>query len=554
MKKVLYLFVAIVALGALPAQAQNFLNEFEPAFFTTTGQQHLATSVVDPFSIQIGDANADGQISIADVTLMIDILLGKFATYDTRHWADVNQDGSLSISDVSALIDYLLGGEMPHPIKESYDYVWDDQVIPEIHLDVSLAEWNRLLELYDANIYTTQYVMANITFIKEGDTTRVDSVGLRIKGNTSRDRPEGNMYGVPHQTNTNIWRRISYGVNLRKYVDDDAHTISGIRKLHLRSGRIDPSYVREMFSYNLFTRAGIWTAIRDIYCRVWIYIEGDDKEVYLGVYQLLEPIDKRYLKNRKEKFGASNGYLWKCRSFTSLANPYADIWYDDDTDDRHSYTLQTQTEEFDSAKVQLVDFMNKLNFLSDQDFYVWIQQVTDVDLLLHTYAINVALGMWDDYWNHANNYYMYFSGKGLDDYKFFFIPYDYDSTLGTCTTAGAQTDSGRQDPLKWGLSQNPLIYRIIQFEDFKAIYVKYLLEAVDEQYALMDRETAQARINGWYARIAPYISNDTGREMIIEDKPSAFGTHPEYNLMNDDENNFFTVKAEAINKLRETSK
>ena len=84
--------------------------------------------------------------------------------------------------------------------------------------------------------------------------------------------------------------------------------------------------------------------------------------------------------------------------------------------------------------------------------------------------------------------------------------------------------------------------------------MKYLLEAVDEQYALMDRETAQARINGWYARIAPYISNDTGREMIIEDKPSAFGTHPEYNLMNDDENNFFTVKAEAINKLRETSK
>ena len=123
MKNVFYLFVAIVALGVLPAQAQNFLNEFEPAFFTTTGQQHLATSVVDPFSIQIGDANADGQITIADVTLMIDILLGKFATYDTRHWADVNQDGSLSISDISALIDYLLGGEMPHPIKESYDYV-----------------------------------------------------------------------------------------------------------------------------------------------------------------------------------------------------------------------------------------------------------------------------------------------------------------------------------------------------------------------------------------------------------------------------------------------
>ena len=552
MKNVIYLFVALMALAALPAQAVNFMDECEPDFFT--GAVDLkSTKAVDPFSIQIGDVNADGQISIADVTLMIDILLGQFANYDTRRWADVNHDGSLTISDVTILIDYLLGGELPKPVKEGYDYVWDDQVIPEIHLNVSVEEWNKLLAFYDANKYTAQYVMANITFIKEGDTTRVDSVGLRLRGNTSRHRPEGNQYGVPHQTDTKIWRRVNFGVNLRKYVDDDDHTIDGIRKIHLRCCSSDPSYVREMFSYNLFTRAGIWTASRDIYCRLWIHVEGDAKEVYFGVYQLLEPIDKRYLKDRKDKFGSSNSYLWKCRSGTSLTNPNGDIWYDDDSDDRHAYTLETQTEEFDTAKVQLVDFMNKLTNLTDEEFYVWIQQVTDVDLLLHTSAINVALGSWDDYWNHANNYYMYFSGKGLDDYKFFFIPYDYDSTLGTCTTAGAQNDAGRQNPLNWGLARNPLIYRIIKFEDFREIYVRYLLEAVDEQHGLMDRESAQARINGWYARIAPYISNDTNWEMAIEDKPAAFGTHPEYNLMNNDGSNFFNVKAQSINSLRNTS-
>ena len=548
MKNVYYLIVALIASTFLPAQAVDFMSESEADLFTSA-VEFKSTSAVDPFSIQVGDVNADGQISIADVTLMIDILLGQFANYDTRRWADVNHDGDVTIGDVTVLIDYLLGGELPQPVKEGYDYVWDDQVIPEIHLNVSVDEWNRLLALYDANKYTAQYVMANIIFIKEGDTTRVDSVGLRLRGNSSRHRPEGNQYGVPHQTDTKIWRRVNFGVNLRKYVDDDDHTIDGIRKIHLRCCSADPSYVREMFCYNLFTRAGIWTAIRDIYCRLWIHVEGDANEVYFGVYQLLEPIDKRYLKDRKDKFGSSNSYLWKCRSGTSLTNPNGDIWYDDDTDDRHAYTLETQTDDFERAKLQLTDFMGKLLKLSYDEFHTWIAQVTDVDLLLHTYAINVAVGSWDDYWNHASNYYLYFNRKDTTGYQFFFIPYDYDSTLGTCTTSGAQSDSGRQNPLAWGVPRNPLIYRIIQYEEYRDLYIKYLLEAVDETHGLMDHESAVARLKEWCDRISPYVSNDTKTEMSIQDTPAWFSNHREYNLMEDNEDNFFTVKANTIKAL-----
>ena len=66
----------------------------------------------------------------------------------------------------------------------------------------------------------------------------------------------------------------------------------------------------------------------------------------------------------------------------------------------------------------------------------------DVPLLLKTYAVNVAVGMWDDYWNNSNNYYFYFNPKG----QFFFIPYDYDNTLGTSMDCGVIQDSGRKDP------------------------------------------------------------------------------------------------------------
>ena len=503
----------------------------------------------DPFSLSVGDVNGDGEINIADINKLIDILFGGFANYDVRQRSDVNYDGELNIADINGIIAILLGGEVPDPVHEGYDYVWDNNVIPEVHLDVSLNEWNRLLALYDANAYTTQYVMGSISFIRDGETTVIDSVGIRLKGNTSRRRPEGWNGETHHRDNTD-WHHAHFGVNLTKYVDDGAHTIQGVRKLHLKWFKDDPMYVRELFCYELFRRAGVWTAIRDNYCRLWIHVEGDSKEAYYGIYELLEPIDKRYVKDRKDKFGSSNGYLWKCRNGASgLNNPNGDIWYDDDTDDRHAYTLQTQTEEFDSAKVQLQDLMNKINGLNDAQFYTWIQQATDVNLLLKTYAVNVAVGMWDDYWNNANNYYLYFNSKHLHDYKFFFIPYDYDNTLGTSLRCGNQDDAGRQNPLHWGNDNNRLIARILRYDDFKAIYIQHLKFLVTEGNAMMDRQSAQARIQAWHNRIASYINNDTGEDTSIEDKPASWGNHSEYNLLKSNGDNFFTVKAASITPL-----
>ena len=52
-----------------------------------------------------GDVNHDGNVSIADVTALIDILLGNGTATDE---ADCNLDNNVSIADVTALIDYLL--------------------------------------------------------------------------------------------------------------------------------------------------------------------------------------------------------------------------------------------------------------------------------------------------------------------------------------------------------------------------------------------------------------------------------------------------------------
>ena len=55
-----------------------------------------------------GDIDGDGQVNIADVTALIDLLLSGNVGNNA---ADVDGDGQVSISDVTALIDILLSGK-----------------------------------------------------------------------------------------------------------------------------------------------------------------------------------------------------------------------------------------------------------------------------------------------------------------------------------------------------------------------------------------------------------------------------------------------------------
>ena len=62
-----------------------------------------------PEPILLGDVNGDNQVSVLDVSLLIDYLLGANVDIDTNA-ADYNQDQSVSVLDVSLLIDWLLSG------------------------------------------------------------------------------------------------------------------------------------------------------------------------------------------------------------------------------------------------------------------------------------------------------------------------------------------------------------------------------------------------------------------------------------------------------------
>jgi hypothetical protein len=52
-----------------------------------------------------GDVNGDGEVNIADVNAVIDMILSG----NTSASGDVNKDGEVNIADVNSIIDLILG-------------------------------------------------------------------------------------------------------------------------------------------------------------------------------------------------------------------------------------------------------------------------------------------------------------------------------------------------------------------------------------------------------------------------------------------------------------
>ena len=435
--------------------------------------------------------------------------------------------------------------QTPYALSASQKYIYDIEAVPEISLEISKEEWNKILNYYDQNPQNEEYIVGKFGFNKTGTAESLDSIGVRLRGNTSRRRPEG-LTGQQHNSVNPDWKHASFTVNFKKY--RKAQKFHDSEKLILKWFKDDSNYVREVYSYDLFERFGVWTAPQSSYCKLTIKITGDAKPAYFEVYQMVEPVDETYLSNRTSFYKSTTGNLWK-------ANYGADLKNTSTSADRMGIENVTLTSNYspiydykgkkgnlEASKSQLVDFITQINSKSGGDFRSYISSKMDVNLFLKTYAVNVTIGMWDDYWSNSNNFYFYFDS----DDKFYFIPYDYDNTLGTSLLI---VDSGLQNPLQWGKSsENPLVAKILTIPEYRTQYLKYLNDLVDKKYDLFYTTYSQQRILKWRSKIANYISNDTGEDMTIQDLPANWGNQSRYRLLSNDQNNFFSVKTNSIPK------
>jgi spore coat protein CotH len=407
-------------------------------------------------------------------------------------------------------------------------YVFDLNAVPTITIEISSNEWNTLLTNYDKNDKNETMVKADFKFEKNGTIYTFSNIGFRIRGNTSRERPEGTI-GQFHNPGAPDWHHAHFKVDLDQFASVGTNFFK-LDGFNLKWCKDDPDYVREIYCYNLFQKFGVWTAPLASYCKVYIKIKEDPAAAYFGIYEMIEPIDQRYIKARFPD-ELENGFLWKCLWGANLGTPGAsDIGIEviDPNNDaasyRPCYDLKTQKTNFAAAKIQLEAFINNLNTKTGADFVTWIQSAMDVDLLLRTYAVNNLVGMWDDYWkNNGNNYYLYFDDLG----KCYFIPYDYDNTLGTGRSEFG--NPGTDHIVNWGPGSGAvLLNKVMGVTEFRNTYIKYVSELINKTNDLFDFVKSTNRIKTWQAMISPYVANDTGEDMAVSDTLVAVWTHFNY--------------------------
>lgn len=499
----------------------------------------------------------------------ISVKSGRSYTFTVKT-VDTSGNESAGVTSEKITIQENVGPELGSR-TESLNYIFGTDSVAEITLTINREQWDKLCANYDKNPKNEDCVHADFEMKKGNNTWQISDIGMRLRGNTSRRRPQvDDKYYQAH-----------FKLKFEEWCDDsgEERKLAGCMKgLNLKRFKDDPAYVREVFGYNYFRRNGIWTAPRAGYAHLFINIEeenGTAKKLDYGVYAMIEEINKQFLKERSEllqdsgtlgggNFSNNKGDLWKCcwqsSNGSSMATDYdgyrsfgvEEIFLDESKSLRYDYDLKTNKDELVRARSSFIDFIEELNKLGSEDeikkFY---ESKMDVDLFLKTYACNVLLGMDDDYWRNHNNYYFYFDKNG----KAYFIPYDYDNILGT----NCFSDTATRNPLDWGegVYKAPLIEKLLSVQEFKQKYVDYLLELTEENVFVTENQTEIPRLQNLVTGLIS--SNDIEYEdtskTIKDDVASWCSNYKEgrhYKLLSGDEtSNYFKAKAKSIKKYTE---
>lgn len=280
-------------------------------------------------------------------------------------------------------------------------------------------------------------------------TDTIQKVGLRIKGNTSRDAQKKSL-------------RIDFDEFL-------PFTFQGLKKMNINGNHNDPSMCRQYLSEYTMNQAYLPSVRGNL---IQLYLNG----VYYGLRNNSEFVDKIFVQSR---FGNSNGNLYKCNWPAELTwlgsaqKPYKDMMNGTD----RAYQLKTNETADDYS--DLVGLINVINNSPTDSFDARINRVFNVQAYLKTLAMEVLLGHWDSYFCNKNNYFLYHNTKTG---KFEYLPYDMDNTFGI---QWGYPNINNRNIHNWGNkagSTSPLVYKLFSITKYKRDFEFYIRDFLKDEY------------------------------------------------------------------------
>ncbi len=383
--------------------------------------------------------------------------------------SDGTSDGELPIQDSD------LGDE-----EAIFEALFNKNNHISIRLDIDDAEMLKLQKDYESYsawgskspIYRMAELYVAITDI-DGNTREyiVEQVGIRMKGNTSRNdfysEDEG-MYNLVHF-------KLDFGETFddEKYYGDDVvvwdskeirkerknRTFATLEKLDLKWNRnFDTTYIKEGYAYDFYRESGIIVPHTNL-------ASVDINDDHAGVWSIYEPIDDVFLeKNLPEE--ALGGDLYKLGWTSDGATFTAFTAYGVENEDEGQffvYDLKTNKKKSNHSSLKsLIEILNSPN-LTKAEF----DSVVDTKSFVTYAAASYIVGNPDDLRNNYNNTYVYFR---KDNDKMLVIPYDLDRVFGVNTWNpygnGNVSDSPFQTDNVCGEQKNPLFTKTILNDGF----------------------------------------------------------------------------------------
>jgi len=302
--------------------------------------------------------------------------------------------------------------------------LYDTDFVHEIRISSGVPGfWDALVSNFEDNELATTpttvpYTPAGIDI----DGTSLTGIGVRIKGKSS------------YLANSSVKKSLKIDLN-RFDVDLE---YDGIAKFNLHNAAEDPSMMRDALAFHIFRKAGI-PAPRVAYSHVYV------NEEYYGLYVLTEQVGGGFVDNN---FSGGSGNLYKGDELKLNTD-------DPDTDDRE-------------------DLIFVINNTPDEDFQEVISVLLNVDQYLTALAVETFLENSEGHLTGLENDNYYFYNDPKTD-LFNFIPWDCNQAWGLAISAGF-TNLPNISILP---NQLTLSERLLEVDDFKAIYLEKVCELLD---------------------------------------------------------------------------
>ncbi len=351
--------------------------------------------------------------------------------------------------------------------------LYDDSEVAIIQVSVAPEDLTWMYE----NVHSDSEHIASVQFTNIHIDETIDSVGFRLRGNTSRTSAKK-----------------SFKISFNTFVP--GRQFYGVDKINLNGEHNDPSIIRSKLCWDHFHKLGLTASAAS---HAALYINDE----YFGLYINVEHIDDEFLENHYED---PSGNLWKCLWPADLDYRGPDPasywpWIDGD----RPYDLKTNTDEYDFS--QLARLISLVNNTPAEDLADSLESILLVDEVLKYFAMNVLLGGWDDYWFLRNNFYLYHE-PSID--RFHWIPYDYDNTF---SIDWFGIEWSEVNPYVFANFDNPptprpLAVRLMENEQYRDLYTHFIEFIRDN---ILDLSLWDAELLDLKSLITPWAEEDLYR-------------------------------------------